>query len=160
MVEVLISTVLVGGLALATIAGAGGLVRARAVAADGARALTLAHDLLAEVTSLPVDPPPSAPTPPTGRDAFDDLLDFNAYSESPVADRDATPLPGFAGWSRRVDITRVTPALAPTGADTGIFLVTVTVSRDGVPLARAQSLRTRAADQAVAEGHQAFGATR
>jgi hypothetical protein len=97
----------------------------------------LAQSLLTEVMqSYYVDP---GATPVFGletgestgnRSLFNDVDDYNSWSESPPVDKSGTALPGYTGWTRQVGVSWVLLIL-PTvswATETGLKRITVTVT--------------------------------
>ncbi len=78
------------------------------------------------------------------RSAFDDLDDYNGWSASPPQEKDGTVMGWLAEWQRSVVVNCVQSgdlsALSPD--EVGARRITVTVSRDGIPVAELVALRT------------------
>ncbi len=78
----------------------------------------LSADLLAEISLLPFEDPDGSPVfgrepdeaTATSRASFDDIDDYNGWSESPPQDKDGTIVPGTAGYTRSVAVASVDPA--------------------------------------------------
>lgn len=120
---------------------------------DRLRAIYLAQDLMAEITSKPYTDPGATPLfGPEGaeivggRSTYDDVDDYNGLSESPPKDRSGTSIPGATSWTRAVTVIWVMPAdLTQTSLiDRGAKLITVTVSRNNATLAKLVEVRTSA----------------
>ncbi|MBL9001336.1 MAG: prepilin-type N-terminal cleavage/methylation domain-containing protein [Phycisphaerae bacterium] len=64
---------------------------------------------------------------------FDDIDDFNGYSESPPKDAAGNTLAAFNGWTRAVTVSRAAHAapLTSPSTDTGVRRITITISRAG-----------------------------
>ncbi|MDY7107002.1 MAG: prepilin-type N-terminal cleavage/methylation domain-containing protein [Planctomycetota bacterium] len=75
---------------------------------------------------------------------FDDVDDYHGWSASPPQNPDGTPLPDHDGWTRAVSVRKVMEAnlRVAVGAETGIKVVTVTVSHHGTPVATLTAVRT------------------
>jgi hypothetical protein len=87
---------------------------------------------MAEILQLPYQDPQGGTTfgAESGetRTTFDDLNDYNGYSESPPKSKDGSPLPDVTGWTRQVTITRVvrlTPDVTWL-SETGLVSIRVT----------------------------------
>ncbi|TWU49397.1 type IV pilus modification PilV family protein [Rubripirellula reticaptiva] len=120
LIEVLVSTILISGVLLTSLAASANLWRSRIQSHSTAMAAELSESILGEITSRrfedSVDPiwGHEADENGAGRSAFDDIDDYHEYTASPPVHRDGTTMTDYAGWS--VSIT-VEPAWA---IDTGI----------------------------------------
>jgi hypothetical protein len=119
--------------------------------ADRLRALALASDLMAEITSKaysdPNETPIFGPEPSEvliGRPAFDDVDDYSGYSESPPMTSAGVAMTGLSSWSRSVTVSWVNPSdlTTPVLVESGCKLITVKVSRAGQTLAQLTAVRT------------------
>jgi Tfp pilus assembly protein PilV len=136
LVEAMLSVVLAATLVVMALGTFGSVARGRRVAYYRYTASMLASQLMTEVlANLYQD---AAPTrvfgPETGevtgtRSAFEDVDDYNSWTESPPQLKDGTVMPNLTGWRRTVVVDYVYPdTLAPTGGtDLGLKRVTVTV---------------------------------
>lgn len=73
----------------------------------------------------------TAADPLAGRMGFDDLDDFNGYTDQPPTTRAGDKIAGYSGWRRRVTVERVDPANpagAPVAADAGLKRITIEVT--------------------------------
>ena len=132
LAEVVISTAIVGVLLASVFSVVGMSARRGAGAAESERAAWLARDLLAEIASRPCAwLGPDVVALDTGviglkideggvliragvgehpdRTAFNDIWDYDNWSSSPPVDADGAALPGYAGWTRRVDVDAIDP---------------------------------------------------
>ncbi len=170
LVEVVISTLVVSVTLIAALHAVGGARLARQASDDRARAMTAAESLMAEILLRAYDDPEGTGVfgPDPGEDSkrrgtFDDVDDYDQWSESPPTDAAGTALPGLNGWERRVQVLYVArstllPAAVVLAAgnpkappvDTGLKHVRVTVLRDGRELAVLDALRSRAAPRPAA----------
>ncbi|NUQ67690.1 MAG: prepilin-type N-terminal cleavage/methylation domain-containing protein [Phycisphaerales bacterium] len=157
LLEVVVSSAIVGVLVVASLNAVGATAKARALAADRARASMLANDLLAEILAQAwVDP--QLDTGLIGldlgestllhRSTLDDVDDYHGLSESPPLRRDGTLVPGGAGYRRTVTVEHCTTAGAFSLLQTGLKRITVTVFRGNVPHARVSALRSKEWDRA------------
>lgn len=79
------------------------------------------------------------------RQHFDDVDDYNGWSSSPPQTVTGATIANTTGWSRAVVVTWVQPAtLAVSGVDTGLKLITVTVTDPRGVETTLVSLRSRA----------------
>lgn len=148
MIEVAVSTMLVGTLILASLQTVGQVFRFRNETSNQQQGLGLAQQLVARIEQYPYQDPDGGGT--FGREYFevvlnqprDDFDDFHGFTESPPQDATGTTLVGFEDWSWRASIQRKDPVtLQDTYSDFGAAVLTVTVSRNGVDVAEMQSLR-------------------
>jgi type II secretory pathway pseudopilin PulG len=149
-VEVLVSTLIVGLMLVSATSLLGGVVRSRAVSGNTARAVLLAQEMMCEIAGVsyveatgPLFGPEAAES--TGnRSLFDDVDDYNGWTESPLKTRDNATLANTSGWTRSVAVAWVDPAAPSTtvGSDQGVKRVTITVQSNGQTLARLSALRT------------------
>lgn len=170
LVEVVMSTLVVSVTLVAALHAVGGARLAQQISDDRARAMTVAEDLMTEILQRAyVDPEgtgvfgPDPGEDSTRRATFDDVDDYEQWTESPPANRAGTALPGLDGWERRVRVVYVDRATLlpaavvlaagtpnPPPVDTGLKRIRVTVLRDGRTLAVLDALRSRAAPPPVA----------
>ncbi len=156
LIEVTISTLLVGLVLAGAMRLLGAAVRADADAVRGLRAQMLAEDLLGEAMQQSYAEPDAAaafgvesPEPAAGpRSLWDDVDDYHGLDESLPQDQAGTALSEAAGYRRQVAVVMVDPgdlatALAATD-DRGVKRVTVTVSAGGTTLATLVGVQTRA----------------
>lgn len=154
LLEVTVSTLLVGTLLTAALSSMGRVALSRGSTGDLAYANELAFDLLAEATNLPYEDPTAA-TGALGaesgevsgnRSLFDDVDDFHTWAESPPQDPSGTLLSTSTTWRREVAVDYVdplTPSQSSLGVDRGVKRVTVTVRRSGVTVCVLRALRVR-----------------
>ena len=147
IVEVVISTLLVGMVVVGSLSMLGASVRSREYSSDMAKGPLLADAMLAEIMSMPYYDPDSGSgsnNTNTGelsatRADFDDVGDYDDWSTSTVQDRLGNALSEYAGWSRSVQVNW---GLRLTGGswtlyDSGAKRIVVTVtSPSGVTTTR------------------------
>ncbi len=157
LAEAALATALVAGLAVAVLTTAGRLGVARQKTADAVLAGALADQLMQEILALPFEEPggsggalgPDAGE--TGRALFDDVDDYDGFSEATIALRDGTARSGLTGWSRSVRVERLSDTYAVTSSPSATLKrITVTVRRGGVVLARLSAVRGKGWDYAGA----------
>jgi MSHA pilin protein MshD len=144
LVEVVVSTLIVGLMTVAALDGLGSTTRSSESAGNRGIALGLADELMAEILVKPYRDPNGAavfglePGEVAPRVNFDDVDDFNGWNQLPPKDPDGTTKPDRAKYRRRVTVERVVPA-NPTqvtaGTDQGVKRIRVTVEYNGVVLA-------------------------
>ncbi|HEX3356361.1 MAG TPA: hypothetical protein VHS31_05200 [Tepidisphaeraceae bacterium] len=153
MIEATVSVLLVGVMLVASLMTAGQATLVRTGQQDAARAQTLANELLAQIVQNAYEQPGVTTTvlgPEAGetRATFNDIDDFNGWTESPPADLSGAALAGFAGWTRAVVVEWITPSVAGTdfttsATETGLKRITVTVTAPSGRTASAVALRSR-----------------
>lgn len=119
LAEVLIASALSGVVLVAAMDGMSGSARTWMAAGDAADAEALAHDLLAEVLSQAYSDPDTTNDPTLNafgpesderaddRSTFDDLDDYDDWSESPPQTRDGAVIDAYGGWSRTVVVQKL-----------------------------------------------------
>jgi prepilin-type N-terminal cleavage/methylation domain-containing protein len=154
LVEVAVSAVLVGVLMAAAMRSVGGSVLAQYRTAERAFARLLADGLLTEILAKDYR---QAGSTGIGRDAgetttskvnYNDVDDFDTWTESPPQFADGTPMPDLANWSRSVQVVFVDPAnlnqTSTSASETGAKRITVTVTHNGGVVATRVAVRTDA----------------
>lgn len=136
LVEVAVSTLIMGVLVVGALNVVGSSVKTQRVAATGLDAPALGHQLMAEILALPYEDP-DEPTTSIGLDTgesnitrvdFDDLDDYDGWSRIPPEAKDGTPLPNVSDWQRQAAVQYFDPSTGgTTPTDTGVKLITVTI---------------------------------
>ncbi len=87
----------------------------------------------------------------SNRAAYDDVDDYDGWSASPPETRDGTPIPGTDGYERLVVVDWVTSSDTTDvrGESTGAKRIIVTVKFNGIIVAELVGLRTLGWDHAV-----------
>jgi prepilin-type N-terminal cleavage/methylation domain-containing protein len=151
LVEVLLATVIVGGVLVGAMRMVGSVVHGRRLLVQQQRAEWLAMDLMEEILEKPyrdsddliTEFGPELSELLVNRADLDDVDDFHSWSESPPEDRQGNSLSGFSGWRREVEIKWVNPSQPANtvGSDQGGKRVTVRVLRNGDLLYEAVGVR-------------------
>ena len=142
LVEVVVSTLIVAMMTVAALNALGAATRSSTSTANRAIAVGLAEDLAAEIVNAAYKEPVASPVfGPEGsevngpRSAFNDVDDYNGWSEQPPKTKTGTSLTDRADWRRRVVVERVVPATptqtTPGSTDQGAKRVHVIVEYDG-----------------------------
>jgi type II secretory pathway pseudopilin PulG len=151
LIEVVASTMIVGMMAVAALNSLGAATRSSVSIGNRAVALGLADELMSEILQEPYEDPTQ--TPILGRESgeaasprsgFDDIDDYNGWSQSPPQYSDGTTIPNRIDWTHRVEVRRVTPT-DPTlnsATEVGAKRITVTIEYDGEVLAEQIAVRT------------------
>lgn len=167
LVEMLVSTVLVGVLLVAALNTVGTARMGQRKLYERRQGQQLAATLMAEILAQPYADETqidnlkseilvngrtvSASLGPEfgenlagNRAAFDDIDDYQGWSASPPQERSGTPQAQLAGWQRSVAVAYVQAddVSVLKGADEGAKRVTVSVAHEGVPVAELVALRT------------------
>jgi type II secretory pathway pseudopilin PulG len=152
LVEATMSTLIVSILLVCAVqvAGANGLAQYKS--AERSTARFLADGLLNDISALPYEDPNL--TPLFGRESgetaaskanYDDIDDFDGWSESPPQYRDGSQIPNLTGWRRTVKIERLGPNdLSVQSIETGAKRITVTILHNNVTVLSRAVIRTRA----------------
>ena len=152
LLELIVSTVLVGVLMTAALSSTGQSLLTQRKEADRVIAQHLAQSLLAEVQTKAFEEP-DATLPLLGLDlgetlglktGYDDVDDFDGYNESPPKSANGATMAQYAGWSRRVDIAWLNAVtLLPTGStNSPIKRIKITVRYNGVEVYSAYGHKT------------------
>lgn len=153
MIEVVVASLMVGTLFVSAIGLIGEIRRSQKQLADTSRARHLAGDLMSDILVRHYEDPDNPNSfghepgeSPIARPTFDDIDDFDGYTESPPQLAGGTEMAGFDGWSRRVEVVWVASnnLATPVTNPTGIKRITVTVTRDGKVVASDMALRSDA----------------
>jgi hypothetical protein len=152
LVEATMSTLIVSILLVCAVqvVGASGLTQYKS--AERATARFLADGLLNDISALPYEDPNV--TPLFGRESgesvaskanYDDLDDFDGWSESPPQYGDGSQIPNLTGWRRTVKIERLSPSdLSVQSIETGAKRITVTLLHNNVAVLSRAVIRTKA----------------
>jgi MSHA pilin protein MshD len=142
LIEVAVSTLIVGVVLSASMMAYGQAARFRYRSSLTETAALLAHDLVSEAIARPYKDPegqgtgtgPEAGETGANRLLFDDVDDYNGWSESPPKARNGSTIPGVTNFTRSVVVSFVDPeTLAPSGGvDQKLKMVVVTVSAGGM----------------------------
>jgi MSHA pilin protein MshD len=153
LVETVVSMLIVGIMLAAAMATVSASARSQKSFSDRATASALAEDLMAEIVATSYEDPTAGAVIVFGKESgettradFDDVDDYNGWSESAVQNKDGTAVAGFTAWSRSVSVTLMTttdPAVAASGSDLGVKRITVQVSKNGTKLATLTAVRTK-----------------
>jgi MSHA pilin protein MshD len=139
LVEATIALLVVSVMMVAAMSVAGQSARSRTVQQEQVRGEALARQLLSEIMQMPYQQAGATTTvlgPETGetRSTYNDVDDFNGWSESPPQYASGTAIPGFTGWKRtaKVEWLSVTgttlPIVTVSLIETGLKRITVTVT--------------------------------
>ncbi len=139
LVEVVVSSLLVGLVMVASLRSTGAVFRTWSVAADQAVGQAIVQHLMSEVIQARYEDPEETPVfghepaeaqSPTNRNDFDDVDDYHGWSVSTPEQKDGTPLSDYASWQRDVTIALVDPDDPTTvsGTDEGLKRITVTAT--------------------------------
>jgi type II secretory pathway pseudopilin PulG len=168
LLESAVSVLLVGVLLVAALQSSAAARRRETATVDQLSGRQLAGELINEILLQAYKEPESdenavfgpEPGEATGHRAlFDDVDDYAHWSESPPRDRYGSPLPGWEGWTRLVQVHWADPVtLAPTATPhTGLKRITVTVSRQGQIVAAMTGYRSQAWTNSIPSPSDATG---
>jgi MSHA pilin protein MshD len=151
LVEVVVSTLIVGLLMVAELNTLVSATSSSESAGNRAVALGLADDLTAEILKAKYVDPGSSPTfgPETGesgtsRAAFNDVDDYNGWSEQPPQAKDGTAMTDRSDWKRRVTVDWVTVSdpTKTSATETGLKRIRVDVDFQGTNVIEQTAIRT------------------
>lgn len=117
LIEVAISTVLVGVVLVASLETVGSALRTARSGEDIANGQALAENLLAEVMAMPFEDVDGTPlfgieadenNSPSSRSEFDDLDDYDGWSEGPPQLKNGAVVGSLVGWTRSVSVNEIT----------------------------------------------------
>lgn len=136
LVEVAVSTLLVGVVLVGALRGVGGVLTTWSTAEQRHDGLGVAQQLMAEILQQPYADPNAVPLlglelleSGSNRATWDDVDDYHGWSRSPQ-DKSGNPLAGFSGWTCAVTVQHANVANPQNvgGADQGLKRITVTVT--------------------------------
>lgn len=118
LIEVAVSTVIVGAMSVAALNALGAATRSSVDAGRRGVATTLAADLMAEVMQAAYIEPdgggvfgPEADEAAEGsRSLYDDVDDYHGWQASPPQDRQGNQIPNRSDWTRQVVVEHVEAA--------------------------------------------------
>lgn len=152
LVEVMVSTLLVGVVLVAAMNTVGGVLKTRSVAVEAQIGPALARNLMSEVLQNAFTDP-QIPNGPIGREAgeggatraaFDDVDDYDGWNALPPVKPNGSPLGYGSGWRHQVSVSFVNPnTLTTSASDTGLKLITVTVTPPAGSPTVVRALRSR-----------------
>ena len=153
LVEVAISTLIVGTLMIAALQSLGASKRREADTTNRLLGQQLASDLMNEILLQDYQEPDSAVNPEFGpepgeaignRANFDDVDDFVGWTATPPTSSSGNAIDGFTGWTHSVNVVWADPVtLQQTGSThTGLKQITVTVTKNGQTLGSLVSYRS------------------
>lgn len=150
LLECVAASLILAVIAVAAVRAAAGAAAAQATSSRSVTAALLAESLLAEIERTPYIDPSNPAT--LGRDAgesatdkttFDDVDDYDGWTESPPQDSNGVAIPNMTGWTRKVSViwSDLGPVVEGRNGDTGLKLITVNVSFNSKLACSLQSLR-------------------
>ena len=162
LVEAVFATLLVGLLLVAALSAAGASARLQGHGSDRGTGELLAEGLINEILvqayqdpgpSPTFGPEPGKTTTPPSRINFNDVDDYNGWTESPPQNKDGSVItmtnpdgstsPAFPGWARSVAVAWVTPSdvTVTSTTETGVKRMTVTVTHNNVVVATSVAIK-------------------
>ena len=156
LVEVLISTLLVGVLLVSALRSVGAVVRHRNAFDERTQAFALANGLISEILEKSYEDPESpggigieSGEDLTQRNTFDDVDDYAGWTSQPPVDRLGAAMPNAGAFRRSVSVMSVSPTdvSQQVANDQGMKRIRVTVSVNNVEFAAIDVLRTQANDE-------------
>ena len=137
LAEVMISSSLAGVVIVGSLQATGAILTTWQTASDMQHGPALAHDLMSEILAQPYEDPDQNPI--FGREGgeggadrknWDDVDDYNGWSQSPPEDKDKKKYHDLEGWTRSsvVEYINLNNPSAVIGADQGVKRITVEVT--------------------------------
>jgi hypothetical protein len=137
-VEVIVSTLIVGVMIVASLDGVGAVYRSQRTNAWRQIGPGLAHELMSEILSMPYEDPEDGGGSigtETGesnstRTDFDDVDDYDGWNSADAEDNSGVPLDGYTDWQRTVTVewAELDDATVDLISDNGLKRITVTVT--------------------------------
>lgn len=160
LVEAVLSMLVLAVLATASLSAIAQSRAARLAVDEQSMGSALARSLLSEIAALPYMESASTTIGVDGgenasdRTSFDDVDDFNGFSEAPCIGLDGKTIDGTDQWKRSVVVAwvPVSANTTTTTSDTGLKRIWVTVSHNGREVTRLTALRGRAWDDMLTTG--------
>jgi MSHA pilin protein MshD len=155
LVEAAVSCIIIAVMLSAALATSGAARAREQKAIDRQRGLFLAQSLMSEILDkVYVDPGalplfgPEAAEVGHARSTFNDVDDFDHLNDSPPKDSAGAAILGYTRWARTVSVQWVTPGNLNTASltETNLKKITVTVTKNGVPVVELNALRSKARD--------------
>jgi Tfp pilus assembly protein PilV len=151
LVEVMVSTMLVGVLLVGAMKCVSGVIRSHMITGDSGRGPQLAQQLMTEILNTPYQD--EGPSPVFGRESgesggdrldFDDVDDYDFWSAAPPEDRNGNAIFNTEGWQREVTVEFVDPANPDnvSGTDQGLKRITVSIQHNGKVVTTTLALRS------------------
>lgn len=137
LVEVVVSTAVVGLMLVAALNTVGATARSYAAARNLQQGHLLAQQLMAEILEGRYEDPGGSPVfgreageTTTGRSGYDDVDDYDGWSACPSQQRDGTLVPGAEDWTREVAVEWVDPSdpSVAVASESGLKRITVTAT--------------------------------
>lgn len=152
IVEAVIAMLIVAVTLVAALSTVAAARTSRSRIADRVRAQQLAQDLMAEILQQAYQDPVQTPVfglepgeSATSRAAWNDVDDYNGWTESPPQSKSGNIFPDSTGWTRSVVVEWIDPTtLTVAAAPTGVKRITVNVQKGALTLAQIAAYRTLA----------------
>jgi type II secretory pathway pseudopilin PulG len=155
IIEALLAIVLVGALLVAALQTASTSATAQYKAGERAMGRYLAQGLMSDILQKVYEDPNNVTLVlgvdalslelPTSKANYNDVDDYNGWTESPPQDQDGTVIPGFTNWSRSVLVEWVNASnISQTSAtESCAKRITVTVKHNNITIATLVAIKCR-----------------
>jgi len=153
LTEVVMATLVTGVILVGALSLLGGSIRTRRAAANRNIGARLAEELLAEVIALPYKDPedssgaigPNSGESTSKREEFDDVDDYNGWSEDDLEDREGVKIPEYKDWQRTATVVWIEQLTGnPFGLfDTGLKRIEVTVTAPNGSVTKRFAMRSK-----------------
>ncbi len=137
LLEVSISSLLVGLTLIASLETVGSVYRTQRLNASRLTGSSLAMELMTEILAMPYEDPEvnslvlgtETGESASNRSDFDDVDDYDNWNSLGVKSKSGTAVAGYANWRRQVDVNWFDPLTGLNGIlDTNLKKITVTVT--------------------------------
>jgi prepilin-type N-terminal cleavage/methylation domain-containing protein len=153
LIEVVVSTLIVGVMLVVALNTLGAVFRSQRSNAARLTGPGLAHELMGEILSLPYEDP-EEPGEQIGLDSgesgsdradFDDVDDYADWNGQKPENKDGVEHPGYDNWEVdvRVNWVQVNVVTTTLSSESGLKLITVTVTDPDGQVTRIHALRSR-----------------
>lgn len=152
LVEVVASTLIVGGMVVTALNTLGGAYKTRKLNTTRLVAPGIAHELVTEIMSMPYEDSEDgvslfgyeADELGITRENFDDVDDYNMWSKNGIQAKDGTAIAGYENWKRACSVEWVDPSTLNTSlSDTGLKRITVVTTDPDGKVYRVVALRSK-----------------
>jgi len=151
LVETVVSMLIVGTMLVAALSTVGASRHSQYRTSRDNRGRLLAELLMAEILRQDYQEPDGSVVfgPESGeagatRADFDDVDDYHGWSSSPPTNKDGTTIPALENWQQSVTVEWIDPmnVAQVQGSESYAKRITVTVSRDTIPVASLVAIKT------------------
>jgi len=140
LIELVMAIVIIGVGVAGVMATFSTVVRGSADPLIRKQMLTIADEMMEEIALKPFPVAANAAPAACARNTYNDIFDYNNYTQNGICDIDGTAIPALASYSVVVSVVSDATLTAVTAANAA--KITVTVSRAGAPNVKLVGWRT------------------